>query len=77
MSKHVFFTGAAVGALVIGLAGSAVAANGRWSSTRSPGSAYDKQTDDWDVPLVAPEGFTQELSLTRRSWTSTAVRSMT
>ena len=61
MSKHVFFTGAAVGALVIGLAGSAVAANGPMVFDPIPGSAYDKQTDDWDVPLVAPEGFTQEL----------------
>ena len=77
MSKHVFFTGAAVGALVIGLAGSAVAANGPMVFDPIPGSAYDKQTDDWDVPLVAPEGFTRSLSLTRRSWTSTAVRSMT
>ena len=61
MSKHVFFTGAAVGALVIGLAGSAGAANGPMVFDPIPGSAYDKQTDTWDVPLVAPEGFTQEL----------------
>lgn len=61
MSKHIYFTGAAVGALVIGLAGSAGAANGPMAFDPILGSAYDQQTDSWDVPLVAPEGFTQEL----------------
>ena len=41
MSKHVFFTGAAVGALVIGLAGSAVAAKRADGLRPDPGSAYN------------------------------------
>lgn len=61
MNKHFSFTGAVAGALVVGLAGSAVAANGPMAFEPIPDSAYDAQTDSWDVPLVAPEGFTQEL----------------
>ncbi|MFK5635931.1 MULTISPECIES: alkaline phosphatase PhoX [unclassified Ornithinimicrobium] len=61
MNKRIFFTGAAAGALVVGLAGSAVAANGPMAFEPIPDSAYDAQTADWDVPLVAPEGFTQQL----------------
>ena len=61
MNKHLFFTGAAASALVVGLAGSALAANGPMAFEPIPASAYDAQTDSWDVPLVAPDGFTQEL----------------
>ena len=61
MKTHLFFTGAAAGALVVGLAGSAVAANGPMAFEPIPSSAYNVQTNDWDVPLLAPEGFTQEL----------------
>lgn len=61
MHKHLFFTGAAAGALVVGLAGSAVAASGPMAFEPISGSAYDAQTDTWDVPLIAPEGLTQEL----------------
>lgn len=61
MNKQLFFAGAAAGALVAGLAGSAVAAEGPMAFEPIPASAYDAQTDSWEVPLVAPGGFTQEL----------------
>ena len=61
MSKLVLYSGAAVGVLVIGLAGSAGAVSGPMAFDPIPGSAYGMQTDDWDIPLIAHEGFTQEL----------------
>ncbi|MFZ1286064.1 MAG: alkaline phosphatase PhoX, partial [Candidatus Phosphoribacter sp.] len=61
MNKQFFFTGAAAGVLVFGLAGSAAAANGPMAFEPIPSSSYDIQTNDWEVPLLAPEGFTQEL----------------
>ena len=60
MNKHLI-TGAAACALLVGSAGVAAAANGPMAFEPIHGSAYGQQTSSWDVPLVAPEGFTQEL----------------
>ncbi len=62
MNKHLI-TGAATCALLLGSAGAAFAANGPMAFEPIDGSAYEapERTVDWDVPLVAPEGFTQEL----------------
>lgn len=60
MNKHLI-TGAATCALLLGSAGVAVAANGPMAFEPIGGSAYDQQSAEWDLPLVAPEGFTQEL----------------
>lgn len=60
MNKHLI-TGAAVCAVLFGSAGLAVAAEGPMAFEPIEGSAYGQQTAAWDVPLVAPEGFTQKL----------------
>lgn len=60
MNKHLI-TGAATCALLLGSAGAAFAANGPMAFEPIDGSAYGQQTTAWDVPLIAPEGFTQEL----------------
>lgn len=60
MNKHLI-TGAATCALLLGSAGAAFAANGPMAFEPIDGSAYGQQTTDWDLPLIAPEGFTQEL----------------
>jgi uncharacterized protein len=61
VNKHLI-TGAAVCALLVGTAGTA-AAGGTGPMAFEPiaGSAYDQQSTDWVEPLVAPEGFIQEL----------------
>ena len=60
MNKHLI-TGAATCALLLGSAGVAVAATGPMAFEPIDGSAYGQQSTDWTEPLVAPEGFTQEL----------------
>ncbi len=60
MNKHLI-TGATVCALLVGSAGIAAAANGPMAFEPIDGSAYGQQSTDWAEPLVAPEGFTQEL----------------
>lgn len=52
--------GIAASALVVGAAGAA-AATGPMRFEPIDGSAYDQQTADWTEPLVAPDGFTQNL----------------
>ncbi len=59
MKKHL--TIAAAAAALVGLAGPAYAANGPFAFEPIDGSAYGQQTAAWDEPLVAPDGFTQEL----------------
>ena len=59
MKKHL--TIAAAAAALVGLAGPAYAANGPFAFEPIDGSAYGQQTAAWDLPLVAPDGFTQEL----------------
>lgn len=60
MNKHLI-TGAATCALLLGSAGVAVAASGPMAFEPIDGSAYGQQSTDWTEPLVAPEGFAQEL----------------
>jgi secreted PhoX family phosphatase len=59
VKKHL--TIAAAAATLVGIAGPAYAANGPFAFEPIEGSAYGQQTASWDVPLVAPEGFTQEM----------------
>ncbi|MDV3220614.1 alkaline phosphatase PhoX [Intrasporangium sp.] len=59
MKKHL--TIAAAAAALVGLAAPAYAANGPFGFEPIEGSAYGHQTADWDLPLVAPDGFTQQL----------------
>jgi uncharacterized protein len=61
VNKHLI-TGAAVCALLAGTAGAAAAgATGPMAFEPIDGSAYGQQSTDRTEPLVAPEGFTQEL----------------
>lgn len=60
MNKHLI-TGAATCALLLGSAGVAFAATGPMAFEPIDGSAYGQQGTDWTEPLVAPEGFAQEL----------------
>jgi uncharacterized protein len=61
VNKHLI-TGAAVCALLVGTAGTATAGGtGPMAFEPIDGSAYGQHSTDWTLPLVAPEGFTQEL----------------
>ncbi|WP_447925665.1 alkaline phosphatase PhoX [Georgenia muralis] len=60
MRKQIL-TGALTAGLLVTVAAQAGAADGPMAFEPVDGSAYDQQSTDWDVPLVAPEGFTQEL----------------
>jgi secreted PhoX family phosphatase len=51
----------AAGALALGLAPYAIAANGPMTFDPIPGSAYDQQTSAWTEPFIAPAGCTQAL----------------
>lgn len=60
MNKHLI-TGAAVCALVVATSGAAAADSRSRAFEPIDGSAYGQQSDDWDVPLIAPEGYEQRL----------------
>ncbi len=60
MNNHLI-TAAAVCGLLVGSAGVAAAANGPMAFEPVDGSAYGQQSTDWTEPLLAPEGFSQEL----------------
>lgn len=59
MKKHL--TIAAVAAALVGIGAPAYAANGPFGFEPIKGSAYGEQTATWDEPLVAPDGFAQQL----------------